>query len=478
MKYTLSAQQADLLRQIAVAPGPLAIASSPSNTVWALRQRGLIQQSGQTAVVTTDGRYFLKHGKHPKEVQAEKERLAGDTERAARAPADGAELISRLRATPHGQLTVSDPGPQTRGRWRATYYDALHHGLVPAGHKLRWAGRQHGDCVFALVDEEAELAAQPQPVPAIEIPDTVSRPHQLVRATRKAIGRSKRDVDTRETAGVIPLHVSREHLDRALRIMHALLTEVERRGYQVDARTDLQHGQAVYEMVVTIGGYDFPLTLTERTTKVPHEPTSREVRQERQSPWTRIPKYDYEFDGRLELGTPAGSRYRHVYTYSDSARWTLESRLGHLLRDLEEHVTAAEGRQQKQFLQKAEQQRRWYGAVAQARQKQIDSHRAAFLHEQVQAWRQAEAIDAFCQAAHARAADGTPCSEEELAWLRWAEDYADRIDPLQSPLRTPPDPPSSREALSEFLKGDLEAYPWPFDSRGRWSPPGEDVSPV
>ncbi|WP_241837557.1 hypothetical protein [Streptomyces sp. CB02115] len=117
VKYTLSVQQADLLRQVAAAPGALTIAPNRSNTVWALRQRGLIQQSGQAAVVTSDGRYFLKHGKHPKEVQAEKDRLAGDAERAARAPADGAELISRLWATAYGQLTVPDPGPQTRGRW-------------------------------------------------------------------------------------------------------------------------------------------------------------------------------------------------------------------------------------------------------------------------------------------------------------------------------------------------------------------------
>ncbi|MEU9003954.1 hypothetical protein [Streptomyces sp. NPDC048551] len=478
VKYTLSAQQAELLRQIASAPGALTIAPNRSNTAWALRQRGLIQQSGQAAVVTSDGRYFLKHGKHPKEVQSEKDRLAGDAERAARAPADGAELVSRLRATAYGQLTVPDPGPQTRGRWRAAYYDALHHDRVPAGQKLRWSGRQRGDCAFALVDEEAELAAQPQPVHAIAIPDTIDRPHQLVRATRKAIGRSKSAVDTRETAGVIPLHVSRAQVDRALRILHALLTEVERRGYQVDARTDLQHGQALHEMVVVIRGHDFPLTLTERTTKVPHEPTPQEIRREQQSPWTRIPKYDHAFNGRLELGAPAGSRHRHVYTYSDSARWTLESRLGHLLRDLEEHVTAAEGRREKERLQKAEQQRRWYATVSQARQQQVDRHRTTFLNEQVQAWRHASEIDAFCQAAHARAADGMPSSEEEIAWLRWAEEYAERIDPLRSPLRAPPDPPSSREALGKFLQGDLDAHPWPFHSRGRWSPPDEDVSPV
>lgn len=102
-------------------------------------------------------------------MQAEKERLEGDAAQAARAPANGAELISRLQVA-SGKITVPDPAAQTRGRWRAAYYDALHHGRVPEGHKPRWNGQQHGDCVFTLVDEETSKAAQPPPVPAVDVP--------------------------------------------------------------------------------------------------------------------------------------------------------------------------------------------------------------------------------------------------------------------------------------------------------------------
>ncbi|WP_247196943.1 hypothetical protein [Streptomyces sp. GESEQ-35] len=37
-------------------------------------------------VVTADGRYYLKYGKHPRGVQAAKERLEEDADEAARAP--------------------------------------------------------------------------------------------------------------------------------------------------------------------------------------------------------------------------------------------------------------------------------------------------------------------------------------------------------------------------------------------------------
>ena len=159
-------------------------------------------------------------------------------------------------------------------------------------------------------------------------------------------------------------------------IMHALLTEAESRGCTVETRTDLRRGEAVHAPAIVIRGRAFPLVLTERTAKVPHEPTPQELRRRERSPWTRLPKYDEEFGGRLVLGAPAGSRCQHSCSYSDGARWTLESRLGHLLQDLELLAPKAERRDREKELREAEQRRRWYAAVALAREQQIEQHRA------------------------------------------------------------------------------------------------------
>lgn len=475
VKYALTEPQVDLLREIAAASNAMSIPPARTQTSWALEQRGLIKRtwrgSGHVAVVTADGRYYLKHGKHPRQVQAEKERLKGDAAQAARAPADGAELISRLQST-SGKITVPDPAAKTRGRWRTAYYDALHHEHVPIGHKLRWNGRQRGDCVFSLIDEEAEKAAQPPPVPAVDVPETLDHPHHLVRATRKALGRSRSVVDTRGKPEVIPLYLSRPLADRALRIMHALLTEAEGRGYAVETHSDLKRGEAEHMVAIVIQCRAFPLALTERTTKVPHEPTPQERRQQERNPWTRLPKYDEEFNGRLALGAPAGSWFQHSYSYSDSARWTLESRLGHLLQDLERLAAEADRREQEKELREAEQRRRWYAAVARAREQQIEQHRATVLTGQIRAWRQAAEIRAFCQAARVRAGDAQVAAGESN-WLEWAEAYAGQLDPLQEPLRTPVDPPARREVLRELAQIDAYAYPWPFGADGRWTLPDD-----
>lgn len=343
---------------------------------------------------------------------------------------------------------------------------------MPAGHKLRWHGRQRGDCVFTLVDEEAEKAAQPLPVPTVDVPESLARPHRLVRATRKALGRSQDAVDTRGRAEVIPLFVSRPLADRALRIMHALLTEAESRGYSVEAHTDLQRGDAVHTLAIVIRGRSFPLVLTERTAKVPYEPTPQELRRKERSPWTPLPKYGDEFNGRLALGAPAKSRHQRSYSYSDGARWTLESQLGHLLHDLERIAAEADRQEREKELREAEQRRRWYETVAQAREQQIEQHRATVLNGQIRAWRQADEIRAFCQAARVRAGDA-PVAAEEADWLEWAEAYAAQLDPLKGFLRTPADPPAGREVLRELAKIDFYACPWPFDTDGHWTLPDD-----
>ncbi|MFH9663456.1 hypothetical protein ACH4NF_34945 [Streptomyces sp. NPDC017248] len=152
----------------------------------------------------------------------------------------------------------------------------------------------------------------------------------------------------------------------------------------------------------------------------------------------------------------------------------MEARLGHLLHSLEGCAVAAERRLQEEELRKTEQQRGWLAAVRQAREQQVERHRAHVLVEQVTAWRRADDIRAFCRTARARANSASPPGE--LEWLRWAETYAERIDPLRGPLGNPPEPPAGRQVLAEFLQADPYAHPWPYDSDGRWTPPDEALT--
>lgn len=122
-------------------------------------------------------------------------------------------------------------------------------------------------------------------------------------------------------------------------------------------------------------------------------------------------------------------------------------------------------------LRQAERRRRWCAAVALAREQQVKQHRATVLTEQTPAWRQAAEIRAFCQAARRARVGDAPVATDEADWLECAEAYAEHLDPLETPLRTPPDPPATREMLRELAKVDAYAYPW------RSTPTAAGISP-
>ncbi|WP_370078106.1 hypothetical protein [Streptacidiphilus sp. MAP12-16] len=480
MKFSLAPTQiqADLLQWVAANPG-VQIEAQKSNTLWALEQRKLIKRSmpilengtqALTAVLTDQGRYYLKHGRHPEEVEREAQRAARDPETAKTAPTDGADLIRRLCAA-GGTLTVQDPGVVTRSRWTKAFYEAVNRNEVPAGHKLRLAGRERGDLKVRLVD--LLLEASPPPPPVIEVPTELTRPHPLISATRKALGRARTGMaDTRGQQGMVPIHVSRPLVDRTLRIMQGLLTAAEQRGYDVEARMRpalRARDEPVAELVITVKGHAFPLEICERTSKQPHEPTPRELRDaERQPTWmrSRIPKYDHVPDGRLMIDAPGhDSTYGHrQYDCSDGARWTLESRLGHLLAAIEAWADQAEEERLKAEQAEEIRKQRWYEVIDQAHQKLIHDHRLKALEQQLDDWRTACEIRSLSTAVRQQS-DGT-LSDATAEWLRWAEAHADSIDPVRNGVALPPDPRPTRQNLEPYIgsRGTCD-YPWPFKSQ-------------
>jgi hypothetical protein len=70
-------------------------------------------------------------------------------------------------------------------------------------------------------------------------------------------------------------------------------------------------------------------------------------------------------------------------------------------------------------------------------------------------WKLAADIRAFCAAARGRCWQQTGASDAQQveAWLTWATDYADAIDPLVGALRMPESPEPSPDELRPYLRG-------------------------
>lgn len=84
-------------------------------------------------------------------------------------------------------------------------------------------------------------------------------------------------------------------------------------------------------------------------------------------------------------------------------------------------------------------------------------YRAAYAHdyaigvlrERVAAWQLAEQIRTLCSHVHQRTVDGTSPTGSQ-AWVAWALEHADRLDPTRQPLTVPDIPEPTAHDLDRY----------------------------
>ena len=211
--------------------------------------------------------------------------------------------------------------------------------------------------------------------------------------------------------------VSRKQLGRCARIIHALATEVDRRGYTVSNvtktldgyRGERWSGSKDGHLVITIRGHNYDLRVWEEKVSLRGDwERERKRRAEHRfdyfSSYTPLKPFDKDATGRLTITVDSGySREGRPASWADRKSWSLEEKLGELLRELE--IRAAE-----------------------------DDHR-----------------DALAQSA---------AEERQRQWelaAEWIRDYVDRLDPLHSAPAMPESPEPSPDDLKPFL-GGLSPY--------------------
>jgi hypothetical protein len=90
----------------------------------------------------------------------------------------------------------------------------------------------------------------------------------------------------------------------------------------------------------------------------------------------------------------------------------------------------------------------------QARHDHREAHLSGILRQEVSDWQLAASLGPYLDAAEARI-PAIPASKQAaaLAWLAWARQHRDTIDPLNGELAMPQVPGPSPEDLVPFLDG-------------------------
>ncbi|HEX8271530.1 MAG TPA: hypothetical protein VF615_02695 [Longimicrobiaceae bacterium] len=274
----------------------------------------------------------------------------------------------------------------------------------------------------------------------IKVADSLQYPHPLVRRTATVLRRREQvrhGLVWPDGAKCLDVRVSKKSLDRALRILDALLNALDERGYTVS----LLEGDAP-GTCATIHGESVPFRLEEklRQTK-PERPVRRgprrHVRDSLKELEFRVLRYDLVPTGELSLrlvgrtwNCKSGLRQR----WADGKSQRVEECLNDFILGLigaARAVRANRLRREERERERQEAQLRW---AEEQRLRLEEEARIRDLEQQAAAWEKSrhlrEYLNAVVEAVTDRGRRIEPDSEMER-WLHWARSYADRIDPIQ-----------------------------------------------
>jgi hypothetical protein len=323
----------------------------------ALRSRGLVRTAGRgptwTATITSDGKDYLQQADGPNPPSPRQPNVSVTRQLVDDVIAAGGSL--RVPRKHWNEKEGIDY--ERRARLAESY------GKVPRGSRLIVKTASAEELLIELVTDRS-AAAEGEEEPSLGL-SPVAVPVRLTKYHRVA----------REFRDRTNLHeISRKALPRALRIVHALAVEAERRGYEiacVQVHED-RYGRTEWkpahdgQLVFTINGHQLKMRIWEKGAgqRGPYEHQMTRWKQDREQPvrlmqFVQRPKpYDSGATGELNVEA-SGSALGRQKAWGDRTRWKLEERLPNLLRELEVQAVEAEERRLAREREQAEQKRQW-----------------------------------------------------------------------------------------------------------------------
>lgn len=265
----------------------------------------------------------------------------------------------------------------------------------------------------------------------VTVPDVLTDPHPAVARSLKLLGKAKAGADGLvhvSDAKCLPVTVSPQQLDRALRIMDALLKAFDARGYAVTIGNEDRQ-----ELKVVVADEPITCFLCEDLDKVLRPMTAQQKKDFEKYNWKPRQQYDHSPSGTLALHVNANLWNGMRRRWSDSARRPLEKGLNSFLAGIVKVAVAVRAerldQERRNREQKDRERRRKELFIAQEKEKE----RLRYLDGEIASWHKAQEIRAYVEAVriHALKQHGRidPGSEMDQ-WLTWATAQADRYDPL------------------------------------------------
>lgn len=265
----------------------------------------------------------------------------------------------------------------------------------------------------------------------IHVPQTLSSPHILIKATSEYARKKQPDkygrFDLRGKES-LDMVVSPAALPRALRIMNTVIKALEMRGMKLFVSS-----VAGFKTRVFIGGEELSIGIYEPSKQIDHVLTPSEKKDiekyGREPSWFQ--KYDYIPTGKLSLIRKTG--WDSVPIVKDTEKKRIEECLNEFIVGL---IKAAElkkaDRLERERRNAAEEEARRRREEIEKQRKE-EEERFRTLERQVEAWTKCQQIRTFVEAVKTSAVKEKgsiePGSDLDR-WIEWAMKQADRLNPL------------------------------------------------
>lgn len=266
----------------------------------------------------------------------------------------------------------------------------------------------------------------------IEVGLELIDPHSLVRKTKESLRKAKRNEQgliRPRAKRALNVVVSPDSIDRAMRIMDALVKGLEQRSHRVAVFNE----EGRVGTLAEVEGERVEFCLKEVVRRQEREPTPKEQQDKERHPWlyTR-PFYRYEPTGRLVLEIVTHRCDSHRRRWSDGKRQRLEACLNGVVASV---LRIADGLRADR--ERRDEERRKQEAWERERAVKIplirqEEQRVKALNEEVDRWHASQRIRQYVQAV----IDSAPAGGREIEagskvqrWITWATEQADRLDP-------------------------------------------------
>lgn len=326
-----------------------------------------------------------------------------------------------------------------RGFWaKKAHGKIIHRPSLPSlegseGFVLRVAKRGDLPVTQGHTEEvEAKITFEQLNENQIQVSPALLSPHPYVARAEKNLRNARRN-----SSGILSplakkcldLQIGPNSLDRALRIMDALIKALESRGINVSISEEGNRATSVSVLGETLQfGIEETLNRTER------ELTKAQKKEKEKYAWLyNRPQYDYSPSGSLVLKIKSSEGRGFRRTWSDGKKQRVEDALNSFIVGLIKAAEAIKAERLERERWKREWQEKERQREEMARLRREEEERLQSLDKQVVGWHKSRQIRAYIEAVrqaaiqkHGQIAEGSQLDQ----WLTWANQQADRIDPL------------------------------------------------